>query len=152
MYICGIKKPENLVYKAFRRGVIMGSFKSYPLIDIAVRMMPPARRSTQGIADRPILAPSFMPLGSVPSEISFWRLMRCAPIVRIMGQRKDAIINKGSASNDAETASDVIADDSACCTACDANIEESVLIPIVVKLLMKWNIIGRMKLLRFTMR
>ena len=71
MYICGIKKPENLVYKAFRRGVIMGSFKSYPLIDIAVRMMPPARRSTQGIADRPILAPSFMPLGSVPSEISF---------------------------------------------------------------------------------
>ena len=152
MYICGIKKPENLVYKAFRRGVIMGSFKSYPLIDIAVRMMPPARRSTQGIADRPILAPSFMPLGSVPSEISFWRLMRWAPIVRIMGQRQARIMKEGSASSAATVASDVSAADSACCAACDVNIEESVLMPIVVKLLMKWNIIGRMKLLRFTMR
>ena len=152
MCICGIKKPENLVSKAFRRGVIMGSFKSYPLIDIAVRMMPPARRSTQGIADRPILAPSFMPLGSRPSDISFWRLMRCAPIVRIMGQRHERIMNEGSASSDAATTSDVLTALSACCAACDVNIEESVLMPMVVKLLMKWNIIGRMKLLRLTMR
>ena len=97
------------------------------------RAIPPASRSTQGIMEIPIFAPSFMPFFSMPSDISVWRFMRCTPRTRNSGDRVARSISDGIESTAADVASAAVT----VCSCCWASIEVMVLKPISKKLLIK---------------